>query len=143
MTANELLKSSLNTLATKLGEFPDEHSSEFQPISKVLNEITERGMETDAFRKNLKELAEAVIQVRKSSPSRFRELPVPPYDLWLPFKAEDLTPTDSVDLEEAKQIFNHKVTELALSVKQSPHAEEKEPSEEQTQSQGSASDGKE
>lgn len=116
MTANKLLENSLDTLAAKLGELTADHASELQGICDVLATITSRGMEPADFRRNLKELAEAVIHVRTrpNSPSRFRELPVPPYDLWLPFKAEDSTTTDSEEMFEAMKIFNHKVTALAL-----------------------------
>lgn len=117
MSPNNLLRNSLDVLATKLGELTEDYPSELKPICDVLATITSRGEEAGEFRRNLKDLAEAVIHVRTrpGSPPRFRELPVPPYDLWLPFKAEDLTPSDPEDIVDAVRIFNHKVSELAFS----------------------------
>lgn len=114
MTATDLLKNSLDTLAAKLKELSADYSSELQPICEALSGMTARGLETTDFRRNLKELARAVIQLRTGvgSPARFRELPVPPYDLWLPFKAEDLRTADSADLIEAGRIFNAKVGQM-------------------------------
>ncbi|HEV7892056.1 MAG TPA: hypothetical protein VGP08_15530 [Pyrinomonadaceae bacterium] len=117
MTANILLGASLEALAAKLGELGDTYPSELKPVCEALAAISARGGETDDFRRNLKDLAEAVIHVRTrpGSPQRLRELPVPPYDLWLPFKAEDLTPSDPEDIVDAVRIFNHKVSELAFT----------------------------
>src|SRR5690349_2228099 len=107
LAATELLKNSLDKLATKLDELAAGHSAECQRIHDVLADITARGSETSEFRRDLKNLAQVVIAVRTqpgNAPS-LRELPVPPYDLWLPFKAEDLTPSDPEDMVEATRIF--------------------------------------
>ena len=114
MTASKLLEKSLDELTKKLKELVVSYPAELQPVCDALAAINSRGTETSSFRRNLKELAAAVIQVRAltGSASRLRELPVPPYDLWLPFKAKDSTTTDSEDLIEAMKIFNHKVTTL-------------------------------
>lgn len=117
MTANVLLEDSLERLAKKLNELMDNYAAELQPICAALTTMINRGMETDGFRRDLKDLADAVITVRKTSgaPAPFRELPVPPYDLWLPFKAADLTPADAQDLSEPARILNHKVTAMAMA----------------------------
>ena len=114
--ANRLLENSLEGLAVKIEELSIDHAVELQPICEALTIIHGRGMESTEFRVDLKELAEAVIKVltRPGTPARLRELPIPPYDLWLPFKAEDLTPSDPEDLVEAMRIFNHKVSDLAF-----------------------------
>jgi hypothetical protein len=118
MTANVLLEDSLERLTKKLNELMVNHATELQPICTALTNMTNRGMDADGFRRDLKELADAVITVRKASgaPPLFRELPVPPYDLWLPFKAADLTPADALDLSEPAQILNHKVTAMAIAI---------------------------
>jgi hypothetical protein len=118
MTANMLLEDSLDKLAAKLGELASDRSSEVQRIRDVLTAIDARGTEAKAFRGNLRELAEAVIYARTSSGNpagnpALRDLPIPPYDLWLPFKAKDLTPSDPKDLDGAVQIWNKKVRVLA------------------------------
>ncbi|MDQ3743129.1 MAG: hypothetical protein M3444_01980 [Acidobacteriota bacterium] len=117
MNANKLLGISLDALAAKLRELAEEYPSELKPVCDLLGSIASHEENTDVFRRDLKDLAEVVIQVRtqKGSPLRFRELPVPPYDLWLPFKAEDLTPSDPEDIVDAVRIFNHKVSELAFT----------------------------
>lgn len=116
MTANRLLGNSLEALAAKLGELAEEYPAELKPVCEVLATISARRDEPNDFRRNLKDLAEAVIHVRTrpNCPPRFRELPVPPYDLWLPFKAEDLTPSDPEAMPEAIRIFNEKVSEAAF-----------------------------
>ena len=118
MNVNKVLEDSLEKLAKKLSELMTTHPTELQPICTALSTIMSRETNTDNFRKDLKDLAEAVISVRRTSgaPGSFRELPVPPYDLWLPFKAADLTPADADDLSEPAQILNHKVTAMAMTI---------------------------
>jgi hypothetical protein len=85
---------------------------ELRDIRAVLAEIDESGAEPSAFRRKLKDLAEAVIEARKTGRYLLRDLPIPPYDLWLPFKAQDLTSSDPEDIADAIEIFkdfNHKV----------------------------------
>lgn len=117
MDANKLLGNSLDALTAKLKELVEDYPTELKPICDVLGSITAHGEDANVFRRDLKDLAEAVIHVRTrpGSPVRFRELPVPPYDLWLPFKAEDLTPSDPEDILDAVRIFNHKVSDLAFA----------------------------
>lgn len=111
---SKVLEDCLDKLLAKLKELALDNSGEFQRLNTVLARITDPGTEPNDFTRNLKELAEVVIDMRThpSTPA-MRELPVPPYDLWLPFKARDLTPSDSKDLEAAKQILNEKVRALS------------------------------
>jgi hypothetical protein len=118
-TATDFLESSLNKLAAKLDELGADHSSELDRIRDALVQIAIRGLEVDDFTRNLKDLAEAVIHVRTKpgNTASLRELPVPPYDLWLPFKADDLADSDPHDLDDAVRIFkefNHKVDASAF-----------------------------
>ena len=116
-TADKLLEDSLSRLAAKLDEFAVDYPAELRPICEAVKNIAEGGMETTDFKTNIRSLAQAVIDVRtkSGSPSRFRELPIPPYDLWLPFKADDLAPADTEDLDGVALIFNHRVSEMALA----------------------------
>jgi hypothetical protein len=118
MTVDKVLEDSLEKLTKKLTELMVTYPAELQPICAALNTIVSRGMNTDGFRRDLKDLAEAVITVRRTSgaPAPFRELPVPPYDLWLPFKAADLTPADAEDLSEPAQVLNHKITAMVMTI---------------------------
>ena len=118
MTVDKVLEDSLEKLTKKLTELMATYPAELQPICAALNTMVSRGMNTDGFRRDLKDLAEAVITVRRTSgaPAPFRELPVPPYDLWLPFKAADLTPADAEDLSEPAQVLNHKVTAMVMTI---------------------------
>jgi len=112
-TANKLLEDSLNSLASKLGELAASHSSELQPISATLAEIDARSTDITSFKRNLKALAGAVIVVRKSSaPPLLKELPIPPYDLWLPFVAQDANVPVDENLKDAMRIFGEKVNTL-------------------------------
>ena len=111
--ANQLLKESLDGLAGALGDLGTDYASDLKPIREALAKNNERGTDTDDwFIRNLKDIAEAVITVRKAHRSEplLGKLPIPPYDLWLPFKAKDSTDSDRVDFEEAKTILkNHKI----------------------------------
>jgi len=126
MNVNAILEDSLERLAKKMNELMPTHPAELQPICNALTTMRSRGMNTEGFRRDLMNLAEAVIGVRKicGTSASFRDLPVPPYDLWLPFKAADLTPADAQDLSEAAQIFNHKVTAMAKSIECEPNPTE-------------------
>ena len=118
-TATRLLESSLDQLAAKLDDLAADHSAELDRIRETLAQIATRGLEANDFIWNLRDLAEAVIHVRTKlgNSAALRELPVPPYDLWLPFKARDSTRSDRQELENAVRIFkdfNHKVSEPDL-----------------------------
>lgn len=111
MDANGLLEKSLDELAAKLDALAADHSQQLQPIRDAIMHIEERGgMTAESFIRDLMELSGMVIQVRTQAASpALRDLPVPPYDLWLPFKAEDLTRSDRVDLPGAIRIYNQMV----------------------------------
>ena len=116
MNANEFLEDSLDRLAADLDALWADHSSELEGIRQALANIAGRGTEPGEFRRSLMELAEAVIDVRKAHRGHqsLGKLPVPPYDLWLPFKARDFAPSDPEDLSETAPMFNHKVSQLAF-----------------------------
>lgn len=125
--ANQLLKESLDGLAGALGDLGADYASDLKPIREALAKNNERGTDTDDwFIRNLKDLAEAVITVRKAHQSEplLGKLPIPPYDLWLPFKAKDSTDSDRVDFEEAKAILkNHKIVRSHFAAGASPAEE--------------------
>ncbi len=122
ITANDTLEGSLNTLAAELGKLSAAHSSELQPIRAALEGIYARGIEAGAFRKNLVELAKAVIEVRKTPgiSASLQKLPVPPYDLWLPFMAQSLTPPVTEDLVAVTQIFKDRVSSFVHALHVAP-----------------------
>jgi hypothetical protein len=117
--AHTILEDSLERLVAKVDELAATHPLELQPIRAALAEINSNGVDAGSFQASLIKLAEAVIYVRKhpGSPSRLRDLPIPPYDLWLPFKARDLASSDPEDIADAIKIFkefNHKVSVNAV-----------------------------
>jgi TIR domain-containing protein len=117
-TANKILEDSLTKLGCKLNELLAGYSAELQPIRTALAEIDTRMVDPAVFKRSLISLAGAVINVRKSSPgsSPLRQLPVPPYDLWLPFMIPGQSTSDSEDLAEIPLTFNKKVDELIRKI---------------------------
>jgi hypothetical protein len=120
--ANELLEESLRVFGEKFNRVLVDQFTQLTPIGDALKQIRARGAGDPAcFVRNLVDLSSAIIQVRnavdfstavvigKSSDATLGSFPVPPYDLWLPFKAEDLTPGPAEGLDEAVQIFESSV----------------------------------
>ena len=124
--ANALLEESLRVFGERFNRVLADQFTQLTPIGDALKQIRARGAGDPAcFVRNLVDLSSAIIQVRnavdfstavvigKSSNAVLGSFPVPPYDLWLPFKAEDLTPGPAEGLEQAVRIFEASVYPLA------------------------------
>jgi hypothetical protein len=111
--ADGLLKRSLNKLMEKLGTLEGDQLVEFQPIGDVVTAIQAADNSEASFTKNLIDLSDAVIKVRiKSASPVLQDLAVPPYDLWLPFKAEASHSASSEALSDTIAIFREGMGEL-------------------------------
>src|SRR5262249_29309702 len=97
-TAAELeLEAGMRGLREAISNVPEAEHETLAPIQAALSDV-ERSLEKEdhsAFVCALVALARAVIKVRQVTHSGpLAKLPVPPYDLWLPFKAGELRPSD-------------------------------------------------
>lgn len=85
---------------------------------RLLDEAMSAAEDTYCFVQALVGLARAIIAVRQTvQRGPLAELPVPPYDLWLPFKAASLRPSDEPSLRyaAAAPVLNKKiVSELSI-----------------------------
>jgi hypothetical protein len=98
------LKDKLGKLAIELRELGKEHKSELKLIHETFKEMNLEEMEKpENFLKNLVSLTKAVIRVsyqEKSSPL-YGKLTLPPYDLFLPFKAKKLAENENENVSYA------------------------------------------
>jgi|ERR1041384_404574 hypothetical protein len=96
----EILRETVNNLKSR------DEVREFQPIGNVFKDLKPVDDDEPAsFIRALRDLSDAVILVRSTSKTpAISSLPVPPYDLWLPFK----TPASSTvkASSEAIKLFN-------------------------------------
>ncbi len=108
----KLLDECLGALEETLGQLGEECRRDLAPVREALGRI---GAEKDeeSFCSNVMALAEAIIQVRLTTVhEELKGLPTPPYDLWLPFKAQDIRPNDSLELGAAMPIWNERIDRL-------------------------------
>lgn len=115
MQANEQLKQSLQKLVERFNSLIPKYFQELKPIGAALSEIKpadEKDRET--FLRNLQSLSAAVISVRKKTDksSPVKDLPVPPYDLFLPFRSATVT-NQTASLAEAIRSLNETVQQLS------------------------------
>lgn len=117
MTSTELLSESLTGLRDKLAEVPQEHLPEIEKIREAIAAFEPEDEDADRFAKRIVGLAEAVIETRKHATIHLlRSLPVPPYDLWLPFKAANLRGSlDNEHIRGANRVVNRVLGGLALA----------------------------
>lgn len=116
MQANAQLEESLQKLVERFRALTAKHFQELKPIGDASTEI-EPIAEQDrgSFLCHLKRLSAAIISVRKNpnnSPP-VRDLPVPPYDLFLPFRSETAAGNDASVWAKAISTFNDRVQELS------------------------------
>jgi hypothetical protein len=115
MQANEELKQSLQKLVERFSSLTAKHFQELKPIGEALTEITPADeKDTETFLRNLQGLSAAVISVRKKTDksSPVKDLPIPPYDLFLPFRSATAQ-KESASLAEAIGILNDTVQQLS------------------------------
>lgn len=110
--SKETLKDSLTQLNDRLKKLQDTEFLEFQPIGDAIMEIQANGHSESNFIRHLITLSNAVIRVRKNPGNTLKDLPVLPYHLWLPFKADGSASTTE-GLADTVQIFDEGVAEIA------------------------------
>lgn len=99
--AEQELEASIEKLKKAIAEVPEEERQALAPLHEPLRSLG-KAMEAEdsqVFVRCLVDLARTVIDIRKSAKEKslhrsLAELPVPPYDLWLPFKAHVARPSD-------------------------------------------------
>jgi|SRR6185436_14135364 len=93
-TAAELeLEASLKQLREAITRVPEDEQGILAPVQASLVALTESTAKDLSFVKALVGLARTIIEVRqKAQRGPLKTLPVPPYDLWLPFKAVSQRP---------------------------------------------------
>jgi len=108
------LKDSLTRLAAKLQNVPS-GTPNLEKISQAIANLNSPELDETNFAQRLKELAEAVIDARTSSTNEWmKQLPIPPYDLWLPFKAKNLRTNDQSDIGIARAVINQVLGRIEL-----------------------------
>lgn len=89
--AERELEASIQRLNEVIARVSEEERSALSSLQRPLSLLEESVQEENPqhFLRALVDLARAVIDIRyKAERGPLAELPVPPYDLWLPFKAE-------------------------------------------------------
>jgi hypothetical protein len=107
--ANKLLEESLGRFDQRFRVLAPKFFSELRPLGDVIANIE---LQPEPFVDCLLKFSDAVVTIRTKQ-AAVRELPVPPYDLWLPFKAEHVSKWDPQALEDASQIFQEKIRGIA------------------------------
>jgi hypothetical protein len=113
--ANEQFEEGLRKLVERFNALAPRCFEELKPIGDALptiNRINEK--DQGLFLRDLKRLSAAVIKVRKKpeNSASTKDLPVPPYDLFLPFRSEGPA-TDAAVFDKAIGTFNKTVQQLA------------------------------
>lgn len=86
-----------------------EHLQPIWPAVKALDAAFGE-KDHDAFVRALVKLAEVVIKLRQGPHAQdLGQLTVPPYDLWLPFKAASMTKTDQSGFTSQSPVYNDKI----------------------------------
>lgn len=117
MTPSDLLKADLEKFSKNFADVARTHFAELKCVGDVvevlIDKIDSGDFQAASFVFNIMTFSDAVIKVRtdyKSIPA-LKTLPVPPYDLWLPFKAKG-KPVEPEALAKANEIFMEKLREL-------------------------------
>jgi hypothetical protein len=109
----ERLKESLSKLNNRLKEMGPAEFVEFQPIGDLIVYVQREGNSEPNFIKNLITVTNALVRARKNPGNTLKDLPMLPYDLWLPFKANGAASIPAEALNEAAQIFDDGLKEIA------------------------------
>lgn len=109
MEANRLLNESLRKFDERFVELAQKFSSELRPLGETIASIK---LQPEPFVENLLRFSDAIVTAR-SKRAELKDLPVPPYDLWLPFKADHVPECDPGALAEASKDFQERIASLA------------------------------
>jgi hypothetical protein len=113
MDANAILSEYLTKLSDTLQGLDKDCDAEFEGVGNAIIEIHASADSTfDTFVKNIVKLSDAIVVTRGRSDS-LRNLPVLPYDLWLPFKSDTAARSSDESLTEAAAVFNTQVGDMA------------------------------
>jgi hypothetical protein len=113
--AHEQFEESLRKLVERFNALAPRHFEELRPIGDALSSIKPTNeKDKSLFLRDLKSLSAAVICVRKrtENSAAAKDVPVPPYDLFLPFRSEAPKP-DAAVFDKAISSFNKTVQELS------------------------------
>ena len=114
MDTATLLRKSLDRLNERVQDLDEDEDLEFQDVGDAVMRIQETASEESVtFIENLVTLSKAVIKVRTRSKGRLRDLPVTPYDLWLPFKAKGSTLREPIYDADVIKVFNEEINDIA------------------------------
>jgi hypothetical protein len=101
--AERELEIGIQQLKEAIARVPEEDRAALEILRQPLTRLEAAMLAEDPkdFLRGLMDLAQAVIDVRKSASlgRPLAELPVPPYDLWLPFKAAAARPHEGTSPE--------------------------------------------
>jgi hypothetical protein len=139
-TAAELeLEASMKKLAEAISRVPEGERNALAPVNAALTSL-EQSMKAEdhkTFVCCLVDLADAVIEVRKKAQAGggpLAEIPVPHYDLWLPFKADSLRTSDKPSPHDAawKAVINRRVGSYVSSSREASEPRNTESTKDET-----------
>lgn len=122
MEANDLLKECLRKFEERFAPLAKQFTSVLRPLGETIARIE---LQPEPFVENLWRFSDAIVTAR-SLRAELKDLPVPPYDLWLPFKADHVPECDPVALAEASKVFQERIASLARLWRMTPESELKE-----------------
>jgi hypothetical protein len=96
--AERELEVGLKEMREAISRVPEEERGALAPVHEALQTLDDSmaKQNREQFVRSLVGLARAVLEVRQRTPrGPLAEIPVPPYDLWLPFKAGALRLSDA------------------------------------------------
>jgi len=117
IAAESELEDKLQALGTALESLSEEEKEYVRPLADPLVRLEEasRKEDGDAHLRALVDLAGQIIEIRRAHrEGPLSTLPVPPYDLWLPFKARSQYSEKPAALGSEGPVYNKKVL-LAVS----------------------------
>jgi hypothetical protein len=112
MDANRTLEESLGRFDDQFVNLAQAYTSQLKPVFDVITSIE---LQPEPFVENLLKFSDAVVTVRRHVD--LRDLEVPPYDLWLPFKTGMTQQWEPQGLEEAKQILQGRIVSWAQYIR--------------------------
>jgi hypothetical protein len=108
MEANGLLEESLAKFDEKFVVLISKFPKELRPLGDAIESIERR---PEPFVEDLLRFCDGIVTARKNPD--LKDLPLPPYDLWLPFKAEYVPEWDAKALDDANGIFRARIVAFA------------------------------
>lgn len=111
--AQQELERRLAQLQAQIDDVPEDKRARLTPLWASFDALraAARGGQPDGFVRALVALAGAVITLRREhkGDAHLGRLTVPPYDLWLPFKAASIAPSDAMRFASQGVVWNDKI----------------------------------